>query len=187
MALEYAKKHPKNVTNVVMIGISPNLSKSSEKLIEQNWKESVNPERKKILKDNFLRLPDEKLSKLSPSQAFIQSYIRNGPRAWYDPQFDSSPLWEGVEINMDMFIYMWGRVFRDIEITKGIDDFHQPIFLALGRYDYLVGPPSEWESIRSQFHDLTVRVFEKSGHTPQYEQPVLFDKELINWLQLKKE
>ncbi len=187
MALEYAKKYPENVTNVVMIGIAPDLSESSEKLMDQTWQESVDPERKKIMETNLLHLPNENLSQLSPSHAFIQSYIRNGPKAWYDPKFDSSPLWEGVEINMDMFSYMWGRVFRDIDITIGLNDFRKPIFLALGRYDNLVAPPSTWDSIRPKFHNLTLRIFEKSGHTPQYEQPVLFDAELLEWLELKKE
>ena len=187
MALEYAKKYPENVTSVVMIGIAPDLGEANERLIEQTWRESVDPERKRILAENLLRLPDEKLSELSPSQAFIRTYVRNGPKAWYDPQFDSSPLWEGVEINIDMFTYMWGRVFRDIDITKGLNDFHKPVFLALGRYDYLVAPPSSWESVRPKFQDLTVWVFEKSGHTPQYEQPELFDKELLAWLARKSE
>ena len=187
MALEYAKKYPENVTNVVMIGTAPDLGESNVKLMEQTWQESIDPERKKTMEENLLRLPNEKLSQLSPSQASIQAYIRNGPRIWYNPKFDSSPLWEGVEMNMDMFNYMWGHVFRDIDITKNLNDFHKPIFLALGRYDYLVAPPSAWNSIRPKFHDLTVRVFEKSGHTPQYEQPVLFDTELLEWLELKKE
>ena len=118
MALEYAKKYPENVTNVVMIGIAPDLSESNGKLALQNWQESVDPERKKTMEKNLLRFPNEKLAQLSPSQAYIQTYIRNGPIAWYNPQFDSSPLWKGVEINMDMFNYMWGRIFRDIDITK---------------------------------------------------------------------
>lgn len=59
--------------------------------------------------------------------------------------------------------------------------------IVIGSYDYLVAPASTWNPIRSKFHDLTIRVFEKSGHTPQYEQAVLFDKELLEWLELKKE
>jgi proline iminopeptidase len=35
-----------------------------------------------------------------------------------------------------------------------------------------------WKDVK----DLTIRVFEKSGHTPQYEEPELFDQELLQWL-----
>lgn len=185
MALEYAKKYPKYVSHVVMIGIAPDLGKANENLIAQSWQESVDPERKKILEENIRSFPDEKLARLSPSQAFIQAYVRDGPKAWYDPSFDSSPLWEGVEVNVEMFSYMWGRVFRDIDITKGLQDFNKPVFLALGRYDYLVAPPSSWDAIRPKFHHLSIRVFEKSGHTPQLEEAALFDRELLKFLELE--
>ena len=59
------------------------------------------------------------------------------------------------------------------------------MFLALGRYDFLVAPPSAWDAIRSQFRDLTVRVFERSGHTPQYEEAALFDAELVRWMKAR--
>jgi proline iminopeptidase len=56
------------------------------------------------------------------------------------------------------------------------------MLLALGRYDYLVAPPSSWDAVRPKFRDLTVRVFERTGHTPQYEESALFDAELLGWL-----
>ncbi len=187
MALEYAKKYPQNVTHVVMICISPDLGDETERLIEQKWHESVDPVRQRALEDNKLRITNEMLAELTPGEVFIQTYVRNGPMAWYDPHFDSTPLWEGVTINAEMFGYMWGHVFREIDITQGLTDFKKPVFLALGRYDYLVGPPSMWDPIRPLFQDLTVRVFEKSGHTPPLEQPELFDRALLEWLVNKTE
>lgn len=56
-----------------------------------------------------------------------------------------------------------------------------PVFLALGRYDYW-NPPYLWNAVRMLFSDLTIKVFEKSGHTPQLEQPKDFNRELLNWL-----
>ena len=81
-----------------------------------------------------------------------------------------------------MFDYVWGELFRDIDITRGLDLFDRPVFMALGRYDFLVAPPSSWEPIENRFSDLTIRVFENSGHTPQYEEPDLFDKEVLAWM-----
>lgn len=49
--------------------------------------------------------------------------------------------------------------------------------MALGRHDFIVAPPS------SRFADVTVRIFEKSGHTPQYEEAERFDRELLHWMQ----
>jgi len=182
MALEYAKKYPANVSHVVMIGIAPDLSASSRQAAQQSWLRLASPERKSALEENQRKITDDQLTQLAPSERWIKSYVRNGPRAWYDPHFDSTPLWEDVDINMEMFNYVWGELFRDIDVTRGLENFDRPVFMALGRYDFLVAPPSSWEPIKDSFNDLTVRVFEKSGHTPQYEEPELFGRELLAWM-----
>ena len=48
--------------------------------------------------------------------------------------------------------------------------------------DVLVAPPFTWEPYRVKIPNMTIRVFEKSGHTPQYEEPKAFDRVLIEWL-----
>ncbi len=169
MALEYAKKYPANLSHVIMIGIAPDLSAASAEATEQYWQTLASPERKAAMEEDVKRLTDEQLAQLPPGQRLIKTYIRIGPRIWYNLRFDSSPLWEGAEINMDMLDYVWGQVFRDIDITQGLDTLDRPAFLALGRYDFIVPQPSTWDPIRPKFRDLTVRVFERSGHTPQYE------------------
>jgi proline iminopeptidase len=182
MALEYAKKYPARVSHVVLIGISPDLGAANREAGERYWNESVWPERKAALQENVRALPDEELAKLSGRDLFVRGYVRDGPRAWFDPKFDSTPLWAGVDVNMDMFDYVWGEVFRDIDITRGLETFDRPVLLALGRYDFLVAPPSSWDAVRPKFRDLTVRVFERSGHTPQHDEAALFDAELLGWL-----
>ena len=69
--------------------------------------------------------------------------------------------------------------------TTQLDQLQAPVFLALGRYDHIIAPPFSWDTIRPKFHDLTVRIFEKSGHTPQLEEPDAFDAELLEWLNEK--
>lgn len=184
MALEYAKKYPANVSHVVMIGISPDLSPAHAQARDAYWEASASPERKTVMEENLRRLSDDEIARLpvSPGQRFIRTYIRNGPQAWFDPHFDSSSLWEGVDINMDMFNHVWGRIFADIDIARGLETFDRPVFLGLGRYDFLVAPPSSWDRVRPLFTDLTVRIFERSGHTPQYEEAAAFDEELLAWI-----
>lgn len=182
MALVYGIKYPQHTSHVVMVGISPDLSAASAEAAEKNWQKLASPERKAIMEANLRRIPDEQLAQLPPGEQFKRRYLRNGPRTWYDPRFDVSALFEAVEINMDMFNYVWGEVFRDIDITQGLETFDRPVFLALGRYDFLVAPPSMWDPIRPKFRELTVCVFEQSGHTPQYEEPALFDAELLRWM-----
>jgi proline iminopeptidase len=180
MALEYAKKYPQSVSRVILIGMGPDQSALSHQEAEQYLQDSVCPERKKALEEDLKKLPAEIAA--SPESRFITFCIRLGARSWYDFHFDSTPLWKGVSVNMPVFDHLWGDVFAKIDITRGLKDLKVPVFLALGRYDYLVAPPSSWNPIRRQFFDLTVRVFERSGHTPQFEEPGLFDEELLSWI-----
>ncbi|MBD2039372.1 alpha/beta fold hydrolase [Microcoleus sp. FACHB-672] len=180
MALEYAKKYPANVSHVVMMCAGPNLSQESHLATQRYLNDSVCPERKAALAENLARLPQE--IEAAPEKAFITYCLLMGPKSWFDYNFDATKLWEGVEVNMAMFDYVWGEVFRDIDIAKNLDKLQAPVFLALGRYDYLQPPAYLWESVRDKFSNLTIRIFEKSSHAPQFEEPALFDKELVEWL-----
>lgn len=181
MALEYAKKYPQHVSRVVMVACSPDFSNSTIEAAQKYWDDSVWPERKEALERNFQNITDKELEHLPPDQRWLRNYVRFGPKLWYDFNFDSSALWQGVDINMQMFDYVWGTLFAQIDITRGLEKLDKPVLLALGRYDFDVGPPHLWDPIRAQFKNLTLKIFERSGHTPPYEQPDLFDKVFLEW------
>jgi proline iminopeptidase len=166
MALEYAKKYPEHVSHVVLIGHGPDFSLRGQEM---------------AFGENFYQFPQDQIAQLTPSQQFIKRYVLSGPRIWYDYRFDSSPLWKGVEINVPLFNHVWGTIFRDIDITKDLEKFKKPIFLALGRYDFLIGE-SPWDSVIKKFHNIHLHTFEQSGHTPQYEEADLFDQKILEWL-----
>ena len=67
---------------------------------------------------------------------------------------------------MSIIDHFWGTIFRDIDITQDIERLTMPTLLVLGHYDYLVAPFYTWNSIRSQFPAIIVRIFEQSSHTP---------------------
>jgi len=180
MALEYAKKYPGHVSHVVLIGMGPSHSEAHNAVKERHWQEAVCPERKARLEQDLQLLPTEIAA--TPEKRFITFCVRLGALSWYDHDFDATPLWQGVHVNMPVFDHLWGEAFRDIDIAKGLDGLEKPVFLALGRFDYLVAPAFTWEAYRKSFRDLTVRVFDRSGHTPQLEESALFDAELLGWL-----
>jgi len=179
MALEYAKKYPNHVSHVVLIATSPNASTDTFAAADRYFTESVCPERKALYEKNmqFLQSDIEK----NPDKRFIFYSLRSGPRIWYDYQYDAAPLWQDVTVIPEMFDYVWGHLFKNIDITKGLENLNIPVLLMLGRYDYW-NPPHLWEPLRSRFKNLTIRIFEKSGHTPQLEEPEFFNKELLQWL-----
>lgn len=180
VALEYAKRYPRHVSHVVLIAMGPSQSDAHRALAERHWEEAVCPERKARLAEDFRGLEAELAA--APERRFITFCIRMGARSWYDPHFDARPLWEGMHVNMEIIDHLWGEAFRDVDLRQGLDGLRAPVFLALGRFDYLVAPHFAWEPYREHFPDLTVRVFDHSAHTPQLEESELFDRELLGWL-----
>jgi proline iminopeptidase len=73
-------------------------------------------------------------------------------------------------------------VFSDIDVTDGLQTLDRPVFLALGRYDFIVAPPSSWDPIKASFQNLTIQIFERSGRTPQFEESELFDERILSWM-----
>ncbi len=60
-----------------------------------------------------------------------------------------------------------------------LTDFDKPVFIGLGKYDYLVAPISLWESIDDICSHVKKVVFERSGHNPMFEESNSFDSNLI--------
>lgn len=99
-------------------------------------------------------------------------------RRWYDPEYDEGPLMAGAPVNMPVLSELFGQPFTLFDDNQRLEP---PAFLALGRHDYGV-PPTSWDNQRDHFRDLTVAVFERSGHTPQVEEAAAFDKLVLDWL-----
>ncbi len=179
LALEYAKKYPENISHIVLLAISPDSTPASFEAADRYLEESVCPERKAALAESLAHLDADITA--DPRNAFIYRMLRSGPRIWYDYTVDARPLWAEVQVIPEMFDYVWGTLFRTLDITAGLDRLDVPVFVGLGRYDYW-NPPQLWDAVRGHFRDLRIRVFERSGHTPQLEEPDLFDAELLSWI-----
>lgn len=183
MALEYAKAYPEHISRVILIGMGPSHNVINHDAAEQALQDSVCLGRKAYLQKALAKLPKE--LEAHPEKRFITYCLANGARSWYDYTYDATSLWENVHTNMVIIDHLWGEVFRDIDITKDLEKLSKPVFLALGRYDFLIAPPYTWNPIRDKFQNLTLRIFEQSGHTPQLEEPEQFDQELLYWLEQK--
>lgn len=178
MALEYARLFPDRVSHLVLIASSPITGPEIYKEADRYFEESVCPGRKAAFAASMQKFIE------TGDQSFVARMLSFGPRTWYDANFDASKLWEGVEINSVGAEIIWGSMFADYDLSLALKAIKCPIFLALGRYDYF-NPPHLWDKYREQLSDLTIRIFEKSGHTPQLEEPNNFDEELIGWLNKK--
>ena len=182
IALEYARKYPEHTSHLILIGAAPSMIQPKER--EAFWESDASQTRKSADKRNLERITDEDVKKAPPGQAWRLLFVRNGAHYWYDPSYDSSWMLEGIAPNMNFMPHVFG-LFRDYDEGKRTPRVIRPVFLASGRYDYLV-PYTTWEGRKDSFPNLSYNLFEKSGHYPMFEEPALFSKKLIEWMKRNK-
>jgi proline iminopeptidase len=180
VALEYAVRFPERVSHLVLIGTPPCDVRHTIETGNAYWEARAGEARKAILRRNLAALAAREPGFTSPGEAFVARYVAEAPRYWADPMYDASWLWQGVPVNMAAL-----RVFRDF-----FSDYSfagrwpppgMPVLAVTGRHDYVV-PPVLWDDLRSTLPNLTLHLFANSGHTPQLEEPALFDEVFLKWL-----
>lgn len=184
LALEYARKYPEHASYVIMHGTPPYYNTKFKEIVAENWEVHASDERKRILKQNWEKLPKDTLSSLSPSDADILKYITDGPKIWYDPTYDASWLLKGAYWNVEVWNHLFEVIMAKYDLTKE-DKIKTPVFLALGRNDFLV-PYYVWNEFKDKLPYISYNLFEKSGHYPMLEEQELFDKKLIEWIKGQK-
>lgn len=184
LALEYARQYPRKTSHVILWGLGPKWgAEDTEKKVQDYWEAHASGERKAILKRNLEQLTeDEQFDTFSSSKAIIKWYVAEGPRLWYDTRFDCSHLWKGANLNADVIRRVFDIVLKDYDATPFLPEIFCPVFLAMGKYDFL-NPPTLWDGEKEKFPDCTYHLFEHSGHNPQLEEQALFTKKLIAWIQ----
>lgn len=179
IAYEYAKRYPEHVSHVVMMG-SPSTFASEEyqNVVNKYW-EAAPPERKALFEEKQQQLSGT-LDGLSPREVLVKSVVSESAKRWHDPSFNDTPILEKVSYNMDFVGHLFGTLFSNYEMFGPGDEPDIPVFVAMGKSDY-VCPPTLWVDKYDHLPNLTVSVFEKSGHTPQYEESELFKERLLEW------
>lgn len=182
IALEYAKKFSNYVYGVILVAVSPSFSNENHAITDLHFETLAKPARIERFKENMVNLAAK--IDASPQQAFKLRLQAYHPRSWLDLNFDTSFLWDGVYTNMPALDHLWGEVFRDICITADLEEFYSPVWLALGKFDFVTGPKEQWDLIAKNFHDLTIELFEESAHNPSYEEANSFNQKLADWMAL---
>jgi proline iminopeptidase len=178
IALEYARKHPHNTTHVIMSGCTPYTAWGAG---DEFWESDASEERKMIFKQNWERLPQNVLAQLSPKERQVKTYVAMTPKLLYDPKGDLSYIVDAFDNNKDVFLHYQLVILKDYDIAKRPGRVETPVFLAIGRYDY-VSPYYLWDDRKDVLPNLSCNLFEKSGHFPMVEEQELFDKKLIQWI-----
>jgi proline iminopeptidase len=182
LALEYAKRHPARVSHVVLIGSTPCDVKTTIEAGDGYWTEHASEVRKHVLRDNWAALTPEVLGAMPGEEAFVVQYVADGPKYWYDPNYNASALWQDVPVNMELIRVQRDFFAGDYEMSWNPEQMRAPVLVIMGRHDYAV-PHTLWEEAQRKLPNITFHLFERSGHTPQLEEPGRFDRTLLEWLQ----
>lgn len=174
MVLEYARHQPGDVRGVVAVAAPPPQWASQPESPQEFFERDGGAARRAAHERNRAtrRVP----TTFETSQDFIDDYVSNGATGWFDPTFDSTPLWADVEVNLPVMLQIVG--------PQGLGAYDvpvdTPVFLALGRYDYGI-PYVWWDEPRLRLRHVRYRLYERSAHHPPYEQPPEFTADLVDW------
>lgn len=144
------------------------------------FNETASPERKRQFEKDIALLESD--IKKESERRFVHMCIRMGAQSFYDYTFNAAYMLEGVYTNMPIIDHLWGEAFGELNLIQSLASFNKPVFVGLGRYDYLVAPVSLWNSVDDTYENVKKVIFEYSGHNPMFEEPQSFDRELIKWV-----
>ncbi|KAA6449018.1 alpha/beta fold hydrolase [Bacillus atrophaeus] len=183
MAAEYARTYPEHVRKVVLLNTAPDNSENRQRESEAFFENTASPERKSRYEKEITKLAGD--IEKDPERRFVHMCIRSAAKNFYNDRSDAAALWDGVSANMPIMDYLWGKAFAELHLIQMLADVQVPVFIGLGRYDYVVAPVSLWDAVDHSYPHVKKVVFEKSGHNPMLEEPQAFEQSLADWIENK--
>ncbi|PJZ44071.1 alpha/beta fold hydrolase [Leptospira brenneri] len=175
MALSYAAKFPQSVSKLCMISTGP--SHGSHMLeAEVYFQKEASDFRKTAHLENQIQF--QKNLENSPQDFFIHYCVSLEAKGFYQVPFPSRKFWEGIHTNKLAFDYLFGEVFRDIDVSEYLKDISVPVWICMGKEDFQVAPHYTWETILKTFPQVKMTVIDKASHLPFLERPDVFLAEL---------
>lgn len=174
LAIEYARRFPARVSHIIAVGTPPigdmsRVSAAADLFFEKNASE----ERKRILRESLERLP--------AGASLRQGVLARTPTRFFDPHFDAASLYVDSVSKPELLLHVLGKLAPAWDVTVAAASLRVPIFLALGRHDYVV-PHTLWDGIAEKLPRVRVEVFERSGHQPFFEEPERFTDVVTEWM-----
>jgi proline iminopeptidase len=181
IALEYVRRYPEHALGVVAIGSPPYRSHEDPSPSERFWLSDASEERKEIAARRLAELTPEVCAALTPAELWKRKYQASAPKIWFDPTYDDSWLWEGVEMNGPVYQRVGGELFKPYDLAQIPGEIVVPALVIHGRYDYWESH-TLWEGRLHKLARHTFVLFERSGHMPSLEESERFNEELLAWI-----
>ena len=182
IATEYVKKYSNKVCGLIVIASPCEWGNAAYQTKAKALWETASPERKKLQEENWGNLNE--IDRLTGQKEASARYNNMSPQYWYNPRYDATWLWDDMTVHSELTAHLFTKVFLNYNMFDSDKKIPVPVFLGLGKYDYVI-PYTLWQKEYESIPDFRFVIFEKSGHTPQLEQSKRFNKALIKWLNNK--
>jgi len=174
LALEYARRCPGSVSQVILAGTPPSgdmawVAAKAAAFFE----EDASNDRKQVLRDNLAGLP--------LGASLKQIMLAQTPLRFFNARFNAAPLFAEAVPRTQLLTHIMGTLAPKWDITVASSSLRPPIFIAHGRYDYVV-PFVLWDGIAVSLPTAKLQIFEESGHQPFFEEPERFAMALRDWM-----
>jgi proline iminopeptidase len=181
VALEFAKRYPKYLQGLILIGTQVNFNPAILIEHEKYFQTHADVKRRQIDAERRAAFSKEDHSLNDPMEQFLRSYTwKEAPRYWHDPSFDCTPMWQDIILENELFNHFFDTLLPSIDARTNVQHIQCPIFLASGMSDYDSCP---WDWAKCQIPaTMQISKFSKSGHYPHYEEQSLFDERIEAWL-----
>jgi proline iminopeptidase len=174
LAIEYGRRHPSTVLGVIAVGTPPTgdgtwLAAQAAAFFEQD----ASDDRKQLLRQNLSALP--------PQASIGRLVTAQTPMRFFDARLDPTPLFADADGKPALLGHVMGELTRAWDVWTDPRSLRVPLLLLHGRYDYTV-PYTVWSGIREALPGATLRIFERSGHHPFFEEPEAFTAAVTGWI-----
>jgi proline iminopeptidase len=174
LALEYARRRPESVSHAIVAGTPPRgdmswLAERAAAFFEADASE----DRKGVVRANTAALP--------PGASPMEIALAQTPKRFFDPRFDAAPLFADRSRDPRLLTHVIGGLVPGWDAARDLASLETPIFIAHGRYDYVV-PWTLWQGVAKSLPSATLHIFGQSGHHPFFEEPVRFAAALTAWM-----
>jgi proline iminopeptidase len=182
IASEYVKRYPGKVAGLIIIGSPCEWGNAVYNAKSKALWEKASAERKKLQEENWGNAKE--IDRLTGKEEAAKTYNTMSPQYWYNPRYDANWLWDGMTVHSELTAHLFTKVFLNYNMFNPAVKINIPVFVALGKFDYVI-PYTLWQTSYESVPDFRMTYFKKSGHTPQLEEADHFNQVLLNWLKTK--
>ena len=182
VATEYVKQYGSKVKGLIVIGSPAEWGNQNYADKAAALWETASEERKQLQEKNWGQLKE--IDRLEGQEEASARYNNMSPQYWYNPRYDATWLWDDMTVHSELTQHLFTVVFKDYNMFDPAKTISVPVWVGLGKYDYVI-PYTLWQANYPSMPDFSLFLFEKSGHTPQLEEPLIFNEQLVAWLNQK--